>query len=108
MSLFNIENQTVYTSLKASWNTGNSRSNLNIAFIPQKKIQPLCINFFTNNSNICNIRKANDRFSAYGLIKSSTLDSVSNKNNLPDPLANFTGSYEDKIHLSKHWKFIMN
>jgi hypothetical protein len=108
MSLFNITDKTPTTKLKAAWFTGNSRSNLKIAFTPQSKNANLCTNFFANNSNICHIRKANDRFSAYGLIKSSKLESVSNNNNLPDVLANFTRSYENKIHLSKHWKPIRN
>jgi hypothetical protein len=79
MSLFQITNQNVSSNLKASWFTGNSRSNLKIAYSPQPKATQICTNFFNNNGDICDIRKPNDRFSAYGLIKSSDLNSVSNQ-----------------------------
>jgi hypothetical protein len=108
MALFQITNQTVSSNLKASWFTGNSRSNLKIALSPQPKSIPLCTNFFSNNANACDNRKPNDRFSAHSLIKSSKLDSVSNNNNQPDLFANFTGSYGTKISLAKHYKPIKN
>lgn len=108
MSLYQISNKNTTNNLKASWPTGNSRNNLKIALSPSPKTPAPCTNFFSNNSNSCDIRNPNDRFSAYGLIKSSKLDSVSNNNNQPDLFANFTGSYETKIHLAKYYKPIKN
>jgi hypothetical protein len=108
MSIYNISNETTTTNLKAPWATGNDRSFLPIK--PQSQTIPnlLCTNFFSNNSDVCDIRTPNDRFSSYGLIKSSTLDSFSNNNNLADIFANFTGSYRDKIHLAIYYKPIKN
>lgn len=108
MSLYQISNKTTTNNPKASWPTGNSRDNLKIALSPSPKTTALCTNFFSNNSNSCDIRKPNDRFSSQGLIKSSELDSVSNNNNQPDLFANFIGSYETKIHLAKYYKPIKN
>jgi hypothetical protein len=95
VSIYQISNQNVSQNLKASWFTGNLRSDLNIAFSPKSKITPTCTNFFTNNSNICDIRKVNDRFSAYSLIKSSTVENFSNNN-------------INKNHLSKNIRITEN
>jgi len=86
MSIYNISNETTTVNLKAPWVTGNKRSS--IAPKPQPNTTPrLCTNFFANNSNICDVRKVNDRFSAYGLIKSSKLEAVSNNNIKKDNFA---------------------
>jgi hypothetical protein len=95
VSIYQISNQNVSQNLKASWFTGNLRSDLNIAFSPKSKINPTCTNFFTNNSDICDIRKVNDRFSAYSLIKSSTVENFSNNN-------------INKNHLSKNIRITEN
>jgi len=108
MSIYNISNETTTTNLKAPWVKGDKRSSIFNKSRPATAPLQLCANFFANNSNICDVRKVNDRFSAYGLIKSSNLEAVSNNNNLPDALANFTGSYFDIIHLPVYYKPIKN
>jgi hypothetical protein len=108
MALYKISDQSVTMNLKPSRDIGNSRNSIVPKPQPTTRLLTLCTNFFNNNSNICDVRKVNDRFSAYGLIKSSNLEAVSNNNNLPDPLANFTGSYFDIIHLPVYYKPIKN
>jgi hypothetical protein len=107
--IYNIKNQNSTINLKANWDTKNSRDDLNIAFTPKSKIYPTCNNFFNNNGDSCDTRRLNDRFSAYGLIKSSKLDVISNKDTKLNVLNIFLIYYRnDKIRQSIYYKGFKN
>jgi len=108
MPIYNIIDQVASTNLEALWHTGNLRTNLYINFLSKSTQEALCNNFFTNNSNFCDVKQPNDRFSAYSFLKSSKLDTLSNNNNSIDIFANFINSYEQKISPAKHYKPIKN
>lgn len=75
MSLFQITNQTVSLTLKASWFTGNSR----LTLTPKTKSSQPCTNLFNNNSNVCDVRRSQDRLVSQSLIISSNLNPVRNQ-----------------------------
>jgi len=80
MSIYNISNDTTTINLKAPWNTGNKRSSITAKPQPSVRVQQFCTNFFAKNSDICDTRIPNDRFFAYSLIKSSTVENFDNNN----------------------------
>jgi len=110
MSLYNISTQQNSNNLKPNdWNTGDSNrisvfnSNKSDSSDDSTGVLP-----FTSPASSSQNIVFTDRMSADSLIISSNSDDASNKDTLPDPLANFTYSYYEKISLAKYWKPINN
>lgn len=110
MSLFNISTQQNSNNLKPNdWNTGDN--NRVSSYNSNKSHSTDDASLMPQNADAALPNKDivfTDRSSADSLIVSSDSDSVSNQDTLPDPLANFTYSYYEKISLAKYWKPINN
>lgn len=110
MSLYNIITKQNSNNLKPTeWNTGDNNriSVFNTNKSDSSDDSATRLPFMSPASSSPNI-VFTDRMSADSLIISSNLNDTSNKDTLPDPLANFTYSYYYKISLAKYFKPIKN
>jgi hypothetical protein len=116
--IFNIKDNESSQILKAEWDTGNNRENVQFGYGNTSIKTQLCNNFYANNSDPCDVPLASDRISFHSKIKSSTKSARPNNNNVPiyfnknigtnAMVANFLFSYAFKIHLPKPFQRINN
>lgn len=110
MSLYNILTQQNSNNLKPDdWNTGDSNrisvfnANKSDSSDDSSDRPP-----YAGQASESNDVVITSRISADSVILSTNSASVSNQDTFPDPLANFTYSYYDKIFLAKYWRPINN
>lgn len=111
MSLFNIllsESRDYYAI--DDWNTGQdnriSASNSNKS--NSEDDTPLKPSYSSSAILSSSLTTFTDRICSNSIIISSASDNITSRDTLPDPLANFTYSYYEKIALAKYWKPINN
>lgn len=112
MALYNIETKLSASVPKATWNTGNDRNNISINnnsfYFFDIIIHTDGDHVFLVDTNTQSVPQSSDRYLLPLFLRSQSLLNKLNNQTLPDPLANFTYSYYDKIHLAKFWKPIIN